>query len=258
MNFFAGSLAATAVVPAAAALPVGASVLCASEPFDTAAALARAEQMIEILRTRHVCEGWHGHGLDETAAARALAYFRNWAAGGEDNVDEWMAVVKFLGDHGQSIDWIVLGDPGALISGAAGRSARAAMLSVDPEIDPIFALIAEARRSCAAHSAACEISGAIVPGPAFDEANAVTNEAENRQYEALNAVLYTDPITLAGVIALLEYLGSPLCEDDPTWSVLSFALGWYDDGDDEHIYLLRLPATIADTLHFLTTLGGAP
>jgi hypothetical protein len=120
----------------AVALPATAGAL------DAAAALARAEQMIELLRTRHVCEGWHGHGLDEAAAARTLAYFRNWAAGGPDDVDEWMSVVEFLDDHGQSIDWILLGDPGGMICGSASRSARAATLSSDP----ILALIASTRR----------------------------------------------------------------------------------------------------------------
>jgi hypothetical protein len=55
---------------------------------DHAAVLDRAEFMIECLRIKYICEGWHGHGLDEDAAARALTYFRGQAAGKRDNANE--------------------------------------------------------------------------------------------------------------------------------------------------------------------------
>jgi hypothetical protein len=37
-------------------------------PPNPHAILARAEQIVEVLRTRVVCDGWHEKGLDEVAA----------------------------------------------------------------------------------------------------------------------------------------------------------------------------------------------
>ena len=39
-------------------------------PLDHHAILARAQPMVDLLRTCYVCEGWHGKGLDEPAAER--------------------------------------------------------------------------------------------------------------------------------------------------------------------------------------------
>jgi hypothetical protein len=96
-------------------------------PPDHHAILARAEQMIDLLRTCYICDGWHGKGLDEVAAERMLQYFRRLADGApEDDQDpEWEAAVAFVGDHGQSLDWILLGDPSGLICLGAAHSARA-------------------------------------------------------------------------------------------------------------------------------------
>jgi hypothetical protein len=94
--------------------------------WDARAALARLEQVIEALRTCVVCEGWHPNGLDEATAARALAYFR---AGCPEESDEDFvereAAFDFISGHGQSIDWIILGDPVGLICRAAEHSRRA-------------------------------------------------------------------------------------------------------------------------------------
>jgi hypothetical protein len=48
----------------------------ASTPLDYHVILARAEQMIGLLRSRYICDGWHGKGLDEATAERTLRYFR--------------------------------------------------------------------------------------------------------------------------------------------------------------------------------------
>jgi hypothetical protein len=90
------------------------------------AILKRAEQLIDALRTRYVCEGWR---LDEEAASRTLRYLRRLADGGRDTAKEWQAAMDFLGQHGQSIDWIVRGDPSGMICRAAARSPQAAALS---------------------------------------------------------------------------------------------------------------------------------
>jgi hypothetical protein len=49
---------------------------------DARAALARAEQVIDTLRTRYICAGW---ALDEEGAAYVLRYYRRWAAGSRSN-----------------------------------------------------------------------------------------------------------------------------------------------------------------------------
>jgi hypothetical protein len=38
---------------------------------------------------------------------------------------QWEAALAFFFDHGQSLDWILVGNPGGMICGAAARSARA-------------------------------------------------------------------------------------------------------------------------------------
>ena len=92
----------------------------ASDLGNARAILARAEQVVDdVLRTRYVCQCWK---LDEEAAARMLRYFRRKAAGAPDNDQEWQAVVAFCGEHGQSLDWIVQGDPAGMICSAAART----------------------------------------------------------------------------------------------------------------------------------------
>jgi hypothetical protein len=76
--------------------------------------LSRARQMIGLLRTCYVREGFT---LDETGAARALRYFEN--SGPED---EEAAVLSFAKQYGQSLDWILLGDPGGMICRLAGAA----------------------------------------------------------------------------------------------------------------------------------------
>jgi hypothetical protein len=83
------------------------------------AILARVEQIIDLLRTRHVREGWR---LDEEGAARTLRYFRHCADGGRDNMAEWGAATDFLYRNGQSLDWVILGNPGGMICHAAAQS----------------------------------------------------------------------------------------------------------------------------------------
>jgi hypothetical protein len=60
----------------------------ASDLGNARAILARAEQVVDVLRTRYVCQCWK---LDEEAAARMLRYFRRKAAGAPDN-DEVLVV----------------------------------------------------------------------------------------------------------------------------------------------------------------------
>jgi hypothetical protein len=96
--------------------------LAMTEARDHRAILARVEQIIDLLRTGHVREGWE---LDEEGAERTLRYFRRMAKGGQDDDHEYTAATKFLYRNCQSLDWVILGDPRVMICRAAAQSAGA-------------------------------------------------------------------------------------------------------------------------------------
>lgn len=107
------------------------------------ATVARAEEMVEILRDRVVCSGWHEH-FDERRAAEFLEAVRGENYGA-DNDPAQTTVMAWMNDHGQSFDWLYDGDPVALVCGAAGRSLIAA--AIPTGLDPIFAAIAAYRQT---------------------------------------------------------------------------------------------------------------
>jgi hypothetical protein len=140
MNMFV-STAAVAAAPAAAA-PANSAPLA----IDHRAILARVEEVVDLLRTRYVREGWK---IDEERAECALAYFRRHVEGppfkdeDEDTI-EYHRAIEFFGSHGQSLDWIHDGNPGGMICGLAKNSQRAIAVSAassTDESDPIFAAI---------------------------------------------------------------------------------------------------------------------
>jgi hypothetical protein len=92
----------------------------------------RFDQILEILRSRSIAEGW---SLDEVQAARARRYFDTRSTGDE------AAVVDFIGDHGQSLDWVLCGDPVSMVTMGASHSKRAVDCAKGTP-DPIFAAIA--------------------------------------------------------------------------------------------------------------------
>jgi hypothetical protein len=105
----------------------------APTPLDHHAILARAEQMIKLLRTRYICDGWHGKGPDEAAAERTLRHFRALASGAPDDDQEKEAAIRFFLEHGQSLDWIFVGDLSGMICRQAAFSARADGLARDED-----------------------------------------------------------------------------------------------------------------------------
>jgi hypothetical protein len=123
------ALALTALAsPSIAASQDAAAIPPISEEVaDYSAMLKRAEYCIECLRTRYICDGCKVH---EEGAERVLRYFRSQAAGEPDNAEEWQAIIDFFCSHGQSLDWILSGDPCGLIN------------------DPIFAAIEDHKRAC--------------------------------------------------------------------------------------------------------------
>jgi hypothetical protein len=83
-----------------------------------AGAADRAEQLIHMLRTCHVREGWQ---IDEESAERVLAYFRD----GAPDDDRFQCVIDFCDQHNQSLDWIFCGNPGVMICQLAAQASGA-------------------------------------------------------------------------------------------------------------------------------------
>jgi hypothetical protein len=111
-------LSRRALVASTAALPAAVALSLPAAADDKAAAVARAEQIVELLRTGYVAEGWQ---LDEQRAAHFLESMRGLDSGDGDT-PEMRTVLKWTADHGQSLDWIFRGDLGVMICAAAAHS----------------------------------------------------------------------------------------------------------------------------------------
>jgi hypothetical protein len=189
-----------AVLAGAVTLPALAVPAIAGTPSET---LKRAEQVIDLLRTRYVCHGWK---IDEQAAERVLAYFR---AGAPDD-DSFGPVVDFFGRHGQSLDWVFLGDPGGMICKGAAHSKQAASLTPDP----IFAAIEDHKRLWSLYLEA--------------------HDANGRLEESLPPSRRTWNLTWGDVRPPAD------CMDDPRW--IESELRWgalFADADDAAWEMLR-------------------
>jgi hypothetical protein len=92
-----------------------------------AASLPRAEQIVELLTTCYVREGWK---IDKAAAKRALAFVRKYAKDGSDPDEGRRVAMDFFHSHGQSVDWVFCGDIGGMICGLAEHSERAAAMAM--------------------------------------------------------------------------------------------------------------------------------
>ena len=130
-------LAGAAAIPTLS-LPIAATAGPAAAD-DDAATIARAEQMVALLSDCFVCDGWHEH-FDSTRAAKFLEAVRT------DKSDTVTDVIgDWVHDHGQSLDWLYLGDFRGLITYAAARSPAAASIPAVPE--PAIEAAAEWRRA---------------------------------------------------------------------------------------------------------------
>jgi hypothetical protein len=212
-------LAGIATAPALAAPALAMSGPGPDDPIGwVKEAQQRLEEMIDTLRTCVVCDGWHPNGLDEAAAARALAYFR---AGFPEESAEDFAERKAMGDfvrsHGQSLDWIIEGDPGGLICRAAAHSRRAQSLALSGP-DPIYAAIEEFKAAVVTRTAAMHAFNDADESPA---SAAVHHEAMDREFASLDKLIATSPTSVAGMAALLDTLGVDPYEeaekDDPNY-----------------------------------------
>src|ERR1700722_3101241 len=142
-------VASAALLPIAAAVPTAAPAM-PSDPdgLDRPAALARMEQVVDLLRTCYVREGWK---IDNEAAERALAFMRQFAKDGSEPDDGREATLDFLHSHGQNLDWVFCGDVGGMICGGAAHSERASNIA-DAE------LLILAERCLAAEAEFCRLN----------------------------------------------------------------------------------------------------
>jgi hypothetical protein len=132
------------------------------------------------------------------------------------------------------------------------------------DVDPIIAAIAEHQAAAGEYRRAVMVSGAMRPGgpnkdPGFDAASAATNDASDREQEALYDVLTTQPTTLAGVVALLAHVGLPewVTEDDDL-EVETFLSMCANALDDELKQAARdFPAHLAETMRGIIERGLA-
>ncbi len=119
-GFIMNSIVSAAAVASATAIPKIDHIPIANAA-SPAGVVARAEEVVDVLRTRYICQGWK---IDEAAAERALAYCRGYAVDGSNPDDECEAAFDFFHTHGQPLDWIFRGNQGALISDLATHSPR--------------------------------------------------------------------------------------------------------------------------------------
>jgi hypothetical protein len=207
--------------------------------LDWAAVFRRVQDAINTLRTCHICEGWK---LDEEGAARTLEYFRGQAAGLPDDMDEWKAAVKFIGDHGQSLDWILWGEANSMVAMLASHS-RQARRSTSATHDPIFAAIEENRRlneewdrleraldkaqGLARAEFGCRPSDDERAAWEWDE-RAGLEELQDRREEVVDAeeqhrmrLAQTKPSTVAGAAALVAYVVEDMEIGGHEWQTLA-------------------------------------
>jgi hypothetical protein len=92
-------VASTVALPIAAAVPTTAPAMPAGES-KAVASVARAEEIVSLLRERYTCDGWK---IDDAGAELALAYCRAYAADGSDPGEERIAAFDFIASHGQSL-----------------------------------------------------------------------------------------------------------------------------------------------------------
>jgi hypothetical protein len=142
------------------------------------------EQVVELLRTCYVRDGWK---VDDESAERALEFARQYAKDGTETDEGREAAIDFVGSHGQSLDWVFCGDVGGMICRGAKHSERANSIA----LDPIFAAIDAWRRA----------DDAVVAVP-----YGVNIELGDQCHEAYLAVIRTRPITPAGLAALTSWV----------------------------------------------------
>ena len=117
------SVSRFSLVTTAAALPalaVPAVALARPDVRDRAAVVQRAEEIVDLLSTRYIREGWH-ESFDRDRAAKFLQDVRQCDLSAED-VDREQKIIAWAADHGVSLDWLINGDPRSMICILAGTA----------------------------------------------------------------------------------------------------------------------------------------
>jgi hypothetical protein len=195
-------------LPIAAAVPTTAPV--DATELDRPGALKRMEQVVELLRTCYVREGWT---IDNEAAERALAFMRQYAKDGSEPDDGREATLDFLHSHGQSLDSVFCGDVGVMVCWGAQHSERANSLATAADVDPIFAAIEKHKAVTVPYDAAWKARGCFNDFKMMDEdkrqlrkLNDAIDEAGLPMEQAACELIDTAPTTLAGVVAAIRII----------------------------------------------------
>jgi hypothetical protein len=141
------SISRRSIVASAAALPALAVPVMAlpkgRRGFDRAAMIQRAEQLVEILSTCYVREGWH-ESLDRNRAAKFLENVRRHKLSAEDT-DLETEIMNWVFDHGQSLDWLLVGDPRGLICAQTPEKRGPGHASIRPCLAPSYPCVKSIR-----------------------------------------------------------------------------------------------------------------
>jgi hypothetical protein len=127
----------------AAALPAAALPIAAAAPaIDSREAMViRAQQMVDLLGTCYVREGWK---LDAERGAQFVESVRTFDENDGD-CPKFRTVLDWMHDHGQSLDWLVDGDSAGLITARAALRA-----TVGPPIDAELIALGERLKEASA------------------------------------------------------------------------------------------------------------
>ena len=84
--------------------------------------VARAKQIVDVLGTCHVRDGWH-FSFDRARAASFIASVAQFDEK-DGECEHFHAVLSWMRDHGQSLDWIFDGDPLVMICRCAAEAVQ--------------------------------------------------------------------------------------------------------------------------------------
>lgn len=256
------AVAAASLVSATA---IAAPSIASTEP-QAIDQLARLEHIIELLRTTHIRDGFK---LDEAGAERVLQFFRKEVEIGPDHEnmegydDEWTHAILWVRDHGQSFDWLLIGDPDSMIANAAAGSARGAAA-----VDPVFEAIERHREAFSVWGATLaeqdrlegilprerrewspSMNNLMPPEDCDDAPEWIANQHAdwahcNDESSTLCKLVSTVPATAAGIAALVRYVREHRDNGNDLESRFS---GEYDRETGEAVYV-DVSATFLNTL----------
>jgi hypothetical protein len=133
---------------------------------------------------------------------------------------------------------------GALLAGAVVNTVAIGMAKAG-EVDPVFAAIAEHQAAWAAVVAAYAREGRT------EDDDEITDAAQERAGDAGYYLFTTAPTAVAGVVALLEYLGKDAAAYNPNRTILE----WHGEADAEEVS--EFPCFLADAIRNIVERGQA-